>query len=101
MRISSWRRECKLCNGNLCSQLLLNTQVEIHHNIMGWNMERARAVMGAAYVPDDKRGKVVIEAIKCATMLDGLTMVKLGDKDAPSDMHVFGTLPKWSVNLRT
>ena len=58
-------------------------------------------MMSAAYVPGDKQGKVVIEAIKCATMLDGLTTVKFGDKDASHDIHVFGTLSKWSANLRT
>ena len=33
---------------------------------------RSRAMMGAAHVPDDARGKVALEALNCATMLDGL-----------------------------
>ena len=33
---------------------------------------RSRAMMGAAHVPDESRGKVALEALNCATMLDGL-----------------------------
>ena len=62
---------------------------------------KARAMMGAAHVPTDIRGKVAIEAIKCATQLDGLVVVKLGDKTGTRDEHVFGANPKWAKNLRT
>ena len=62
---------------------------------------KARAMMGAAYVPDDSRGKVAIEAIKCACMLDGLAVITLGDKTATRDIHMYGQNPKWAVNLRT
>ena len=41
---------------------------------------KARAMMGAAHVPDDVRGKLAIEAIKCATQLDGLRVITVGGK---------------------
>ena len=56
--------------------------------------------MGAAHVPTDIRGKVAIEAIKCATQLDGLVVVKLGDKIGTRDEYVFEANLKWSKNLR-
>lgn len=61
---------------------------------------RARAMMSAAHIPPDVRGKVAIEAIKLATQLDGLILVKLNGKLASRDEHVFGSNPKWSKNLR-
>ena len=33
---------------------------------------QARAIMGEAHVPDNLQGKVVLETLNCATMLDGL-----------------------------
>ncbi len=62
---------------------------------------KARAMMGAANVPDDTRGKLAIEAIKCATQLDGLRVITVGDKTATRDVHVFKSNPNWAVNLRT
>jgi len=62
---------------------------------------KARAMMGAAHVPDDVRGKLAIEAIKCATQLDGLRVIKVGDKTGTRDFHVFKSNPSWAVNLRT
>ncbi len=34
--------------------------------------DKSRAMMGAAHVPDDSRGKVALETLTCAAMLDGL-----------------------------
>ena len=62
---------------------------------------KARAMMGAAHVPDDVRGKLAIEAIKCATQLDGLRVITVGGKTATRDFHVFKSNPNWAVNLRT
>lgn len=38
---------------------------------------KARAMMNAALVPVDVCGKVAIEAIRCATQLDGLSVVEV------------------------
>ena len=62
---------------------------------------QARAMMGAANIPIAIRPKVAIEAIKCATQLDGLSVVKLGDKLATRDVHVYGKNAKWAKQLRT
>eukprot|EP00956_Cyclotella_meneghiniana_P032405 scaffold89141_cov36-Cyclotella_meneghiniana.AAC.1 len=59
----------------------------------------ARAMMGAAWVPSDIRGKVCVEAIKCATQLDGLVQVTINGETKSRDEHVFGTLPNWHNNL--
>ena len=45
-------------------------------------MGKARAMMLAAGVPMDVKAKVALEAITCATMLDGLAVVQVGDKVA-------------------
>ena len=62
---------------------------------------KARAMMGAAHIPNDVRGKVAIEAIKCATQLDGLKVVEVNGNAATWDMHVYKANPKWAVNLQT
>ncbi len=51
-------------------------------------------MMGAVHIPDDVQGKVVIEAIKCATMLDGLMIVEMAGKEATRGEHVYGANPK-------
>ena len=61
---------------------------------------KARA-MGAAHLPDDVRGKLVIKAIKCATQLDGLRAIKVQDKIGIQDFHVFKSNPNWAVTLQT
>ena len=38
---------------------------------------KARAMMGAANMPPGKRRFVVIEALKCATQLDGLRVIEI------------------------
>ncbi len=49
---------------------------------------KARAMMRAAHIPDDVRGKLAIEAIaNCASQLDGLRVVKVGDKNGMWDFH--------------
>ncbi len=62
---------------------------------------KARALMGSANVPLDMRGKVAIEAIKCAVQLDGLQVIKLGSKVGTRDELCLGSNPRWSNNLRT
>ena len=41
---------------------------------------RARAMMGAAHMPDDSRGKISLEVLKCATMPNGLGLVAVNGK---------------------
>ena len=60
----------------------------------------ARAMMSAANIPTGTRGKVAIEAIKCATQLDGLVIVKVDGESKARDMHVYDKLPKWTRNMR-
>ena len=55
----------------------------------------ARAMMSGANVPEDVRGKVVLEALTCACMLDGLVIVKANEKIQSRDEHVHGEQPKW------
>lgn len=62
---------------------------------------KGRAMMQAANIPDDIRGKVAIEAVKLATYLDGLRVVTVNGVTATRDTHVFGSNPKWSTKLRT
>ncbi len=50
--------------------------------------------MGAAHVPDDAQGKVALEALNCATMLNGLQLVKIGDKTATRDKHIYDKNPR-------
>ena len=57
--------------------------------------------MGAANIPSNVRGKVVIETIKCDAQLDGLSIVEIKGVSQTRDKHVYGKLPKWSKNLRT
>ena len=57
-------------------------------------------MMGGALVPDKLHAKVALEAIVCATQLDGLTVVTVNGKEAMHDVHMFGANPKWTPNLR-
>ena len=41
---------------------------------------KARAMMGAAHIPDDVCVKLAIEAIKCATQLDDIRVIKVQSK---------------------
>jgi hypothetical protein len=61
---------------------------------------KARAMMGAAMVPEDVKSKVALEAIACATQLDGLVVVDVKGKMATRDAHMFGANPSWSGKLR-
>jgi hypothetical protein len=62
---------------------------------------KARAMMSAAHCPDDSKGKIALECIRTATMLDGLKVVQVGDVTATCDIHVHGSNPAWARNLRT
>ena len=53
----------------------------------------ARAIMGGAKVLDGVCYKVALEALVCATQLDGLVMVEIGDKCAMRDVHMFDANP--------
>ena len=69
-------------------------------------MGKARAMMGDANMPPGKRRPVVIEALKCATQLDGLRVIELKGESGTvrrmtRDEWVLGSNPKWVVNLRT
>ena len=55
----------------------------------------ASVMMAAANVPGDVRGKVVLEALTCACMIDGLVVVKSDEKVQSRAKHVHGELPKW------
>jgi len=57
--------------------------------------------MGSAHMPDKSRGKVSLEVIKCATMLDGLRLVADDGKRKTRDEHIHGKNPRWATNLRT
>ena len=56
-------------------------------------------MMGGALVPDELHAKVALEAIACATQLDGLTVVSVNEKEAMRDIHMFGVNLKWTANL--
>ena len=51
-------------------------------------------------VPDDLKPKVALEAISCATQLDGLVVVDVKGKIATHDKHMFGANPSWSSKLK-
>ena len=57
-------------------------------------------MMGGALVPDELHAKVALEAIACATQLDGLTVVTFNGKEAMCDIHKFDVNPKWTANLQ-
>ena len=61
---------------------------------------RSRAMINAARVPDSARGKVAIQAITAAVLLDGLNVVTINGKSATRDEHVFGKNPSWSKNMK-
>ena len=50
-------------------------------------------------VPDDLHAKVALEAIACATQLDGLVVDDVSGRIVMHDMHMFGAKPMWSRNL--
>ena len=58
-------------------------------------------MMSAAHCPEDVKGKIALECIRTATMLDGLKEVQLGDVIATRDQHVYGSNPTWARNLKT
>ena len=68
---------------------------------------KAKAMMSEAKIPQENRRLVVVEALKCATLLDGLRVIE--SKDGPEgtvrrmtrDQAMLGVNPKWVVNLRT
>lgn len=43
--------------------------------------------------------KVALDAIACATQLEGLVIIEMKGKVATHDVHVFSVNPTWSKNL--
>jgi hypothetical protein len=64
-------------------------------------INKARAMMAAAYVPLNVRYKLWKEAICTATDLDGLLLVTLNNKVATKYEHAFGKNPKFALHLQT
>ncbi len=58
-------------------------------------------MMGAAHATDESRGKVSLEVLTCATMIDRLITITVGGKIKTRDEHIHGKNPKWASNLRT
>ena len=50
-------------------------------------------------MPDDMHGKIVLEAIACATQLDGSFVLDMNGKIAMHDVYIFGVNPKWTRDL--
>ena len=61
----------------------------------------ARAMMHAANVPLEQRYKLVKEAIKTKTLLDGLTVITIDGKADTRYKHWCGSNPKFTNHLRT
>lgn len=59
---------------------------------------RARAMMSAANIPDDRRANVAVETIKMAHQLDGLRVVELNGILATRDEHFWGCNPSWTTD---
>ena len=62
---------------------------------------KAHAMMGGDMVLDRMLHKVALEAISCATQLDGLVMIEICGRNAMHDVHTFGANPRWAKNLRS
>ena len=58
-------------------------------------------MMGTSYMPDESRGKVSLEVLKCATMFNGLRLVAVNGKRNTRDDHIHGNNPRWATHLRT
>ena len=56
-------------------------------------------MMGGALVPNDVGSKVALDAVTCATQLNGLVVTEVNGKQMTCDMHIFDANPKWSKNL--
>jgi hypothetical protein len=62
---------------------------------------KARTLMKAAHVPFTKRLKIWKEAVKTATLLDGLLIIKIDGQAETRFEHAFRTNPKSVNHLRT
>jgi hypothetical protein len=62
---------------------------------------KGRAMMAAANIPMQIRYKIYREALKTATVLDGLMVVEIDGMTASRYKHFFGENPKFSNFLRT
>lgn len=50
-------------------------------------------------MPDDIHTKVALEAVVCATQLDGFGVAEVNGNLATWDVHIFGPNPMWSSCL--
>ena len=62
---------------------------------------KTRTLMTAANIPFDKRFKLWKEAVKTATLLDGLLVVEMNGVFKTRFEHAFGSNPKFAKHLRT
>lgn len=60
----------------------------------------ARANLNAAWIPDEMRASLVIEAMRYSVQVDCLVMVELRGELMTREEHVFGKKPKWVDNMR-
>jgi hypothetical protein len=60
-----------------------------------------RALMARANVPLNIRYKVLTKAFKTATLLDGLTLIEIGNQEATRYEHWCGKNPEFSEHLCT
>ena len=61
---------------------------------------KVHAMMGGAKIPVEIHHKAVLDAITCATQLDGLVVVEVGGKSTTHDVLMFGPNPRWTRNLK-
>ena len=79
-----------------------NTPQQNHLAEIGFTIlfNRARAMMHRANIPLDMRYKVVREAIKTASLLDGLAVIELDGKTMTRFEHWSGKIPKFANHLK-
>jgi hypothetical protein len=80
-----------------------DTPQQNHHAELGFAhlANYGRALMARANVPMNIRYKVFTKAFKTATLLDGLTVITIGNREAPRYEHWCGKNPEFSQYLRT
>jgi hypothetical protein len=62
---------------------------------------RGRAMLNAANVPREFRFMLWREAFKTATLLDGMSIIKIDDKTDTQFAHWDGQIPEYLMQLRT
>ena len=64
-------------------------------------MNKGRALMNAANLPEKMRYKLFMDAIKTATLLDGMVVIELNEEAKTRFEHYLGKLPNFTKYLRT